>query len=184
MTKTKKTFIIIVCIILFIVQTSLLISVSRAMYHKFSGMYHSFSCRMQGVKDYADEGNVVYTPQTQLPDEYYVDITSVNDNLYWIYELTEDENQKVLDDLGSENWSLMNENHYNLIEKVDYYDIFGEELKTNVCYICIYVYDEIITDDLSFPLDEQVIIFLYDSERCKYYCYGYWVEDYSCNVTG
>lgn len=71
----------------------------------------------------------------------------------------------------------MTDSHYDLVQEVDYYDIFGEELIINRCYICVYTYDEIITDDYVFHLDKQVIIFLCDSKACKLYCYGFFVED-------
>lgn len=165
--------------ILFVLRVVLFFSIAVKWNEKIT--YELYS-----IQEYApDGGNVVYTPKpTQYPEEYYVDITSVNDNLYWIYQL--DENKSVLEDIESGDWSLMTNFHYNVIKEFDYYDIFDEELKGKECYICVYVpfVNRIITNVLEIPPCEFIIVFLYDTESYKYYCYGVTVYDNDYYFTG
>ncbi len=175
MTKNKKRIILgIIASVLSVI--TLCISVIGCLAYKPL-------CEFFSIPDFSDIGNPVYTPQGErLPQKFHVEILCIDEYMYWVYKLNEEEQTAVLEDIEKGKWSELNESHYRSIKNFDgsygAEEIFSENLLDHECYLCVYdpQEDMIITTSVNYFCDDNSVwhsswvIYLYDTDTRNYYC--------------
>lgn len=168
--RTAKPLIVVVICVVIIVSVCI-------------GFMYPTLCEYYRIPDFSDNGNVVYTPQAvRLPVEFHNEIFCIDTYMHWVYKLNSDEHKEILEDIETGNWTLMDDNLFNEVKEFDgfygYKHILKNTLKKHECYVCVYDSnnDEIITTQSDYFISEnnnyrsKWVIFLYDTETCKYYC--------------
>ena len=169
--KKRNIAITVICILLVIA-----IDVSI-----FIGVLYKPLCEIFSIPEFLDSGNIVYTPKADhLPRKFHVTIFCIDEYMHWVYKLNKEEQNEVLADIENGSWTLLNEDIYYGIKDFDGFygggKILGKELLNHKCYVCVCdpYEDRIITNEddycYLYGYHSQWVIYLYDTETCKYYC--------------
>ena len=132
----------------------------------------AFRCYYNTINPYIAELNIVYTPKKPAYDVYYWHWTDISE--HYKFRLSNREEEIIIQEAKDGKWAKMTDEHIDMLDWY-YNEPLDNNYKNHKCYICIYdeQNNEIITDSLNdivtFPGDR--IIFLYDTETNKYYCF-------------
>lgn len=124
------------------------------------------------INPYIAELNIVYTPKKPAYDVYYWHWTDISE--HYAFRLSNREEKIIIQEFEDGKWSEMTYEHTEILDwqREEFLD---NNYQNHKCYICIYdeQNNEVITDTLNdmvtFPCDR--IVFLYDTETNKYYCF-------------
>ena len=133
----------------------------------------AFRCYSGTLNPYIKELNIVYTPTKPAYKYYHWNWTDIYE--YYVFKLSNREEEIIIQEAENCNWSEMTSLHVN---KLDHFESYNEFLdctyRYHKCYICIYdeQNNQIITNSDNDIYHDTTgwIIFLYDTETNKYYC--------------
>lgn len=143
-----------------------------------AGLLYKPLCEVHSIPNFSNNGNVVYTPKgDHLPVKFHVTLFCIDNYMHWVYKLNDEEQNEVLEDIENENWTLLNESIFMKIKDFDGFyggsEILKKRLLDHECYVCVFDpnKEQIITnEDEYFMYHSEWVIFLYDTQACKYYC--------------